>query len=416
MQTKILFYAAVITSTFTVYSCNNNSTSQTQLKDSNTSVAADTTAASTVAVPGSNYNTGAAGQTRAAAIKTTTPYQVEKLAEKIGRPWAIIPMPDGKLLLTEKSGYMEIRNADGSLVKKITGFPKVDDRGQGGMLDVALDPSFTTNQIIYWSFSEKKGSVNLLAVAKGKLDINDTVIKNPVVIFRATPALNSEYHFGSRLLFDKDGFLFVTSGERSILEGRKQSQWLNSGLGKIFRITTNGKAAPGNPFINKAGAKPEIYSYGHRNPQSMDAHPVTGELWAAEFGPQGGDELNLVKPGKNYGWPIITYGVEYSGKKIGDSIQQKEGMEQPVYFWDPVLSPGGMIFYTADAIPEWKNNLFICGLSSTRVVRLVIENNKVVGEEVLLNDQRERMRDIAQLNGMLYVVSDGGILFRISKK
>ena len=416
MQTNLLFYVAVTAAAVTLYSCNNNSTSQSQKKDS-TAVTADTNSAAAALLPASHYNTGAPGQTRVAAIKTTTPYKVEKLAEKIGRPWAIIPMPDGKLLLTEKSGYMEIRNADGSLFKKITGFPKVDDRGQGGLLDVALDPAYSTNQMIYWSFSERKDSANLTAVAKGRLDLKDTVIKNPVIIFRATPALkNSEYHFGSRLLFDKEGYLFVTAGERSILEGRKQSQWLKSGLGKIFRITTNGKAAPGNPFINKAGAKPEIYSYGHRNPQSLDAHPVTGDLWEAEFGPQGGDELNLIKPGKNYGWPVITYGVEYSGEKIGDSIQQKEGMEQPVYFWDPVLSPGGMIFYTGDAIPEWKNNLFICGLSSTRVVRLVIENNKVVGEEVLLNDQRERMRDIAQLNGMLYVVSDGGILFRISKK
>ena len=311
---------------------------------------------------------------------------------------------------------MEIRNADGTLNKKITGFPKVFDSGQGGLLDVALDPDFATNKTIYWSFSEKYGKGNLTAVAKGQLNENDSMIKNSKIIFRATPELNSEYHFGSRLIFDKDGYLFVSAGERSVLEGRKQSQWLNSGLGKIFRITKDGKPAPGNPFAGKKNAKAEIYSYGHRNPQSLDFNPVTGDLWEAEFGPQGGDELNIIKPGKNYGWPIITYGWEYSGEKIGDSIQQKDGMEQPVYFWDPVISPSGMVFYTGDAIPEWKNNLFISGLSSTRIVRLVIENNKVTGEEALLTDKKERIRDITQYNGMLYAVSDFGILFRISKK
>ena len=227
--------------------------------------------------------------------------------------------------------------------------------------------------------------------------------------------MKSNKHFGSRLVFDKEGYLFVTAGERSILEGRKQAQWLNSGLGKVFRITKDGKAAPGNPFINQKDAMPEIYSYGHRNPESLDINPATGELWEAEFGPMGGDELNLIKPGKNYGWPIITYGLEYDGKKIGDSIQQKEGMEQPVYYWNPVQSPGGMVFYTGDMIPEWKNNLFLCGLSSTHIARLVIENNKVVGEESILADKRERFRDITQMNGMLYIVTDGGLMFRISK-
>jgi aldose sugar dehydrogenase len=413
MQSKLLLSVATVTAIF--FGCSGNSNTA---KNENIKTSGDTTSTTAAAIkmPDAHYKAAFEGQTRIKAVTTTTGYKVEKIAEKLGRPWAIIALPDGKLLLTEKSGYMKIHNADGALVKKITGFPKVDDNGQGGLLDVALDPDFATNKTIYWSFAEKYGKGNLTAVAKGQLNENDSVIKNPKVIFRATPELNSEYHFGSRLLFDKDGYLFVSSGERSVLEGRKQSQWLNSGMGKIFRITKEGKAAPGNPFINQSTAKPEIYSYGHRNPQSLDFDPVTGELWEAEFGPQGGDELNIIKPGKNYGWPIITYGVEYSGSKIGEAIQQKEGMEQPVYFWDPVLSPGGMVFYTGDAIPEWKNNLFICGLSSTRIVRLVIENNKVVGEEALLTDQKERIRDITQYNGVLYAVSDFGILFRISKK
>jgi glucose/arabinose dehydrogenase len=311
---------------------------------------------------------------------------------------------------------MQILNEDGTLIKKITGFPEVDSREQGGMFDVALDPAFAKNKTIYWVYTEKYGVGNLTAVAKGQLDEAASKIKNPVVIFRATPALVSEKHYGGRLVFDKDGNLFVTAGERSELEGRVQAQFLNSGLGKIFKITKDGKPAAGNPFLGQKDVMPEIYSYGHRNPESLDINPETGELWEAEFGPRGGDELNIIKPGKNYGWPVITYGIEYNGKKIGDSIQQKDGMEQPVYYWDPVLSPGGMVFYTGAAIPEWKNNLFISGLSSGHIARLVIENNKVVGEESLLADKKERFRDVAFYNGMLYAVTDMGNLYKISKK
>jgi glucose/arabinose dehydrogenase len=363
-----------------------------------------------------NYTPAFKGQTRAAGVKTTTPYKVDKVAEKLGRPWAIISLPDGRLLMTEKTGYMQIHTATGTLVKKITGFPAVDDGGQGGMLDVALDPAFTKNKTIYWSYSEKQENGNLMAVAKGQLNEAAGKIDNPVVIFRATPALNSRLHFGSRLIFDKDGHLFVSTGERSDMAGRVQAQQLQSGLGKIFKITKDGKPAPGNPFINQQAAMPQVYAYGIRNAQSLDIHPVTGELWEAEFGPRGGDELNIIKAGKNYGWPVITYGLEYSGKNIGDAIQQKTGMEQPVYYWDPVLSPGGMAFYKGNTIPEWKNNLFICGLSSAHIARLVIVNNKVVGEERLLADVKERFRDITYVNGVLYTVTDSGNMYKISKK
>lgn len=380
--------------------------------------AADTTTLTPVETkaPNSDYKPAFEGQTRVSGVKTTTPYKVEKIAENLGRPWAVVPMPDGRLLITEKSGYMEIHSADGALVKKITGFPKVEDAGQGGLLDVALDPDFAQNKTIYWSFSEKQGKGNLTSVAKGQLSADETTIQNPTVIFRATPALDSKLHFGSRLVFDKDGNLFVSAGERSILEGRKQAQWLNAGLGKVFKITKEGKPAPGNPFIGQKDAMPEIYAYGMRNPQSLDINPVTGQLWEAEFGPRGGDEVNIIEAGKNYGWPVITYGIEYDGRKVGDSIQQKEGLEQPVYYWDPVISPGGMVFYTGDGIPEWKNNLFIGGLSSMHIVRLVIENNKVVGEERLLEDKKERFRDITQSNGVLYAVTDGGNMYKISKQ
>lgn len=365
--------------------------------------------------PNSAYKPTFTGQTRVGAVKTTTKYKVEKIAEKVNSPFAIVTMPDGRLMVTSKSGYMEIHDKNGALVKKITGFPEVAYEGQGGLLDVAFDPKFATNKIIYWSFSQKFPPGNLTAVAKGKLNEATGKVENPTVIFRATPALNSSLHFGSRLVFDKDGYLFVSAGERSILEGRAQAQKLEAGLGKVFRITTDGKAAPGNPFSKTNGAKPEIYSYGHRNPQGLDINPVTGELWEAEFGPRGGDEVNIIHAGKNYGWPIITYGIEYSGEKIGDAIQSKPGLEQPVYYWDPVVSPSGICFYKGEAIPEWKGNLFIACLSGLHVDRLQIKNNKVVGEERLLADKNERFRDVTYSNNMIYAITDGGNIYRVSK-
>jgi len=361
------------------------------------------------------YKPAFEGQTRIAGVKTVTSYKVEKIAEKLGSPWAVIPLPDGRLLLTEKSGHMQIHGADGGLIKKITGFPAVEDGGQGGLLDAALDPGFTSNKTIYWSFSEKSGAGNLTAVAKGQLNETAGIIDNPVVIFRATPALNSSAHFGSRLVFDKDGNLFVSTGERSNPEGRVQAQLLQAGLGKIFKITPDGKPAPGNPFINQPGAMAEIFAYGVRNPQGLDINPATGELWEAEFGPRGGDEVNIIKAGKNYGWPVITYGIEYGGSKIGGGIQQKDGMEQPLYYWDPVISPSGISFYKGNAIPEWENNLFIGCLSGTHITRLVIVNNKIVGEERLLADKKERFRDVAYYDGMLYAITDSGNLYRVSK-
>lgn len=379
---------------------------------------ADTTGLAPVETksPNSNYKPAFAGETRIAGAKTTTPYKVEKIAEKMGAPFAVVAMPDGRLMITLKKGYMEIHDTNGKLVKTITGFPNVLFAGQGGLLDVAFDPDFKSNKMMYWSFSQKDGSNNLTAVAKGKLNEAAGKIDNAVVIFRATPALNSNNHFGSRLVFDKDGNLFVSAGERSILEGRAQAQKLESHLGKVFKITKNGKPAPGNPFINKAGAVPEIYSYGHRNPQGLDINPATGELWEAEFGPRGGDEINIIRAGKDYGWPTITYGIEYSGEKVGDGIQQKAGLEQPVYYWDPVVSPSGICFYSGNAIAEWKNNLFAACLSGQHVDRLIIKNNKVVGEERLLEDLKERFRDVACLNGVLYALTDSGDLYRISKK
>lgn len=367
--------------------------------------------------PNTKYKPAFEGQTRIRGVKTTTPYAYEILDTTLTRPWGIAILPDGRFLITEKAGNIRIVGANGGVGEPIQGVPKVNDKGQGGLLGITLDPSFEQNRMVYWVFSDPLPEGNLTAVAKGKLSADEKSFENVAVIYRATPAFNGTLHYGGRIRFAADGNLIVTTGERSDLQTRPQAQDLNSALGKIIKITTDGKPAAGNPFEGVPNARPEIYSYGHRNVQGIAFHPETGDLWETEFGPRGGDELNRIEPGKNYGWPVITYGIEYKGKAIGDSIQQKAGMEQPVYYWDPVLSPSGITFYSGDAIPEWKNNLFISGLSSMHICRLVIENNKVVGEERLLTDEQQRFRDITQgKDGALYAVTDQGRLYRIYRK
>src|SRR5215204_3364423 len=367
--------------------------------------------------PNSNYKPAFAGQTRVASVKTTTAYEGKVLSNKLERPLGITALPDGRLLITEKGGTMRIVTTSGILSAPLTGIPKVNDGGQGGLLDVTTDPAFSTNRMVYWTFSEPTSGGNLTAVAKGKLSADEKGMENVVVIYRATPAYNGTLHYGSRILVDKSGNLIVSTGERSDLVTRPQAQSLQSALGKVIRITKDGKPAPGNPFLNNSNARPEFYSYGHRNVQGMAFHPETGDLWENEFGPRGGDELNLIRPGKNYGWPTITYGVEYSGEKVGQGITQQSGLEQPVYYWDPVVSPSGMTFYSGKNIPEWKNNLFIGGLSSTHIVRLVINNNKVVGEERILAGEGQRFRAVTEgTDGALYAITDEGRLYRVNKK
>lgn len=365
--------------------------------------------------PNSEHIPAFEGQTRISAVKTTTPYNVEVIAEKLGRPWGIINLPDGRFLVTEKSGYLLLISKDGKTVSKVSGFPKADAAGQGGMLDVALDPDFATTRMIYWSFSEPFGKGNLTSVAKGKLSVDEKTIESPTVLFRATPDYDGKLHYGSRLVFDKEGHLFVSTGERSDKETRALAQKTDNYLGKILKITKEGKPAPGNPFIGKTGYKPEIYAFGIRNPQGIDLDE-NGQLWETEMGPRGGDELNLIQPGKNYGWGDVTYGIEYSGATIGKGATQKEGTEQPVYFWDPVISPSGIAFYTG-TIEEWKNNLFIGCLSGQHIDRIILKDNKVVGEERLLEDKNERFRDVLNGNdGNLYAVTDSGKLYKIYKK
>ena len=367
--------------------------------------------------PNTAYQPAFPGQTRVAGVKSTTAYEGKVLTSDLEKPWGLTVMPDGRLLITEKAGTMRIASTSGELSAPITGIPKVSDEGQGGLLGIRLDPDFEQNRMVYWVFSEPLPEGNLTSVAKGKLSADEKRIEGATVIYRAKPAYKGTLHYGGRILFDKDDNLIVSTGERSDTVTRPQAQHLDSGLGKIVRITKDGKPVGGNPFEGKAEAKPEIYSYGHRNVQGLALHPETGELWENEFGPRGGDELNRIEPGKNYGWPTITYGIEYAGGKVGEGIQQKEGLEQPVYYWDPSVSPSGMTFYSSDSIPEWNNNLFIGALSGMHVVRLVLEDNKVVGEERLLAGENQRFRDIAQgKDGALYAVTDQGRLYRIYKK
>lgn len=364
--------------------------------------------------PNSTYPSAFTGQTRISSVKTKDSIQVKVLLSGLKRPWGITVLPDGRLLISEKAGVMKIATTTGQIGEAITGLPEVNPASQGGLLGLTIDPEFTKNRMVYWSFSERSEKGNLTAIGKGKLSDDEKKIENATVIYRANPAHTSVLHYGGRILFDKKGDLIITTGERSTLETRPQAQQLNSANGKVIRITKDGKASAGNPFINNPDALPEIYSYGHRNVQSLAFHPQTGDIWTAEFGPRGGDELNLIKAGKNYGWPTITYGIEYSGSQVGDAIQQKEGMEQPIYYWDPSISPSGMTFYSSNRIPEWKNNLFIGSLSGKHVLRLVIKNNKVVGEERLASDENQRFRAVVEGNdGALYAISDEGRLYRI---
>ena len=418
MKSKIVKLLAI--SAFAIISCKDNDTDPSTDPDP---VAIDTTTTPTTIPPvetvrpNSSYTPSFAGQTRVAGVRTATPFEGRILTSNLSSPWGITTMPDGRLLITEKAGTMRIATTGGALSQPITGLPAVNSGGQGGLLGVRLDPSFSANRMVYWVFSESTADGNLTSVGKGRLTADETRIENPIVIYRALPAYRGTAHYGGKILFDRDGNLLISTGERADNATRTLAQSLNAGLGKIVRITKEGQPAAGNPFTGQADARPEIYSWGHRNPQGLAIHPVTGDLWQTEHGPRGGDELNRVEAGKNYGWPTITYGLEYSGSAVGAAIQQRDGMEQPAYYWDPVISPSGITFYSSDSIPEWKNNLFIGSLSGQHVVRLVITDNKITGEERLFASENQRFRDITQGNdGALYAITDAGRLYRIYKR
>lgn len=366
--------------------------------------------------PETRYKPAFEGQTRVCAVDSKVAFNTTVITKSLDHPWAVEPLPNGDLLVSEKPGKLRIVSQDGKLGAPIAGVPRVDARGQGGLLDVALSPDFPSDRTLYWSFTEPRKGGNGTSVAKGVLSEDGKRVENVKVIFRVLPTYDNNMHFGSRLAFGPDGMLYVTDGERSDLETRPQAQHLDSHLGKVLRITPEGKPAPGNPFLGKSDVLPEIWSYGHRNVQAA-TFDSEGNFWDIEHGPRGGDELNLVQKGKNYGWPLATYGIEYSGDEITTNKPHREGYEQPVYYWDPVIAPSGAQFYSGDAFPEWKNNLFIGALKEQRLVRLVIEDKRVVGEQHLLTDRGQRIRDVRQgPDGALYLVTDGGQLLKLAPK
>ena len=366
-----------------------------------------------------------AGQTRAPERKANVAFDVVTIAKGLRFPWGMDFLPDGRMLVTEKQpGRLRVVQADGTMSEPVEGLPAVDARNQGGLLDVSLDPAFAKNQLIYWSYAEPRDSgENNTAVARGRfVDGTPPKVENVQVIFHQVPSLKSALHFGGRLVWRRDGTLFITLGDRSITEGRMQAQRLDGLLGKIVRLNPDGTIPKDNPFVGKEGARPEIWSLGHRNIQAATLHPETGELWEVEHGTRGGDEINIARAGKDYGWPTIAYGIEYKGGPITGGITAKEGMEQPLYYWDPVIAPSGMVFYTGNLFPEWRGNLFIGGMASMNLVRVTIKGERVVDEERLLRDLQpapHRIRDVNQgPDGALYLLTDAeqGLLLKITPK
>lgn len=361
-----------------------------------------------------------AGQTRACAIESETAFGVTVLADGLEFPWAVEPLPGGDLLVSEKPGRLRIVSADGRVGPPIDGVPKVDASGQGGLLDVALSPTFERDRTIFWSYAEPREGGNGTSVARGVLSADRRSLADVRVILRTLPTYDGDKHFGSRLAFGPDGLLYVTTGERSDTPMRMNAQRLDNHLGKVLRIRADGSVPQDNPFVGKAGARPEIWSFGHRNIQAA-AFDGAGRLWVVEHGARGGDELNLVEKGKNYGWPVVAYGEEYSGRPIAGATTAREGTVQPVYYWDPVIAPSGAEFYSGDAFPAWRGNLFVGGMKNGQLVRLTLDGagKRVIGEERLLGERGQRIRDVRQgEGGALFVVTDeaNGQLWRIAPR
>ncbi len=348
----------------------------------------------------------------AQAVDKTLPTEagqirVETVAEGLSHPWALAFLPEGGMLVTERAGSLRHVTATGEVSAPLAGVPAVEARDQGGLLDVAVDPDFAANRLVYLSFSEPGDGGSSTAVARGRLSQDLTALEAVEVIFSQKPKVDSGGHFGSRLVFDGEGNLFVTMGDRQAGTFRPQAQVLGSHIGKIVRIRTDGSVPDDNPFIGRTDALPEIWAYGIRNSQAAALHPETGVLWEIEHGPRGGDELNVIRPGANYGWPTVTLGVEYSGLTVGDGLKTAAGMVDAIYSWTPVIAPSGMLFYSGSAFPDWQGDLFVGGLASNALVRLELDGERVVHEERLLNPLGLRIRDVAQgPDGALYVATD----------
>jgi aldose sugar dehydrogenase len=345
-------------------------------------------------------------------------FAVDVVVEGLDHPWGMVFLPGGDLLITERSGKLR-RVVDGKLLEQaVSGLPEVHAIDQGGLLGIALHPQFATNRLVYLSYTGGTYGDYGTEVVRGTLD--GMALKDTKVIFRALPKQDGGYHFGSRLQFGADGTLYITLGDRGNrpAEGRSQTaQQLGTHLGSLIRINDDGSVPPDNPYVNKAGARPEIYSYGHRNMQGIALHPQTKAIWTHEHGPQGGDEININRPGANYGWPVITYGVNYViGTAIGEGTHLA-GMEQPVYKWVPSIAPSGMLFYTGNRFPHWQGNLFVGSLKFGLLVRLELEGERVTSEERLLDFQFGRIRDVVQgPEGDLWLLTDDsdGKLLRLS--
>lgn len=345
------------------------------------------------------------GQTRASQPAEMPEVTSEAVATNLPQLWAMEFLPDGRMLVTAKEGAMHVIAADGTAGPALAGVPEVDARGQGGLLDVALAPDFESSGRIFFSFSEPRDDGNGTSVASAKLVLDGAggALEDVSVIFQQTPSYDGDKHFGSRIVVGDD-FLYVTVGERSDPEPRVQAQDLKSGLGKVFRIGFDGRALDDNPFVGREDAQPEIWSYGHRNLQSA-ALDAQGRLWTVEHGPKGGDELNMPQAGLNYGWPTITYGIEYRGGPVGEGLTQAEGMEQPAYYWDPVIGPSGMTLYSGEEFPEWSNALLIGGLVTTGLVVVHLDGDRVAFEERVPLEQRVRDVKVGP-NGAVYAVTE----------
>lgn len=347
------------------------------------------------------------GQTRACAAAAAARFGVRVTARGLDEPWAVEPLPDGSFLVSEKAGRLLLIGAEGGRGAPLAGLPAVDARGQGGLLDVALSPGFPTDGLVYWSYSEPRAGGNGTSVARGVLDREARALRDVHVLFRAQPTYDGTRHFGSRLAFGPDGMLYVTLGERSDRRMRQHAQRLDGHLGKVLRLTPEGAPAAGNPWAGTAGAVPETWTLGHRNVQAA-AFDAAGRLWVVEHGTSGGDELNLLEAGANYGWPLAAYGEEYIGLPIFGAETRREGTRQPVYYWDPVIAPSGAQFYDGAAFPGWRGNLFVGSLRDRVLVRLVLDGTRVVGEEHLLGDRGGRVRDVrAGADGLLHVLVVG---------
>jgi aldose sugar dehydrogenase len=355
---------------------------------------------------------GASGATKTFP-SSTGPIQVETVADGLQHPWALAFLPDGRMLVTERVGRIRVITPDGKMSPPVAGLPKVFARSQGGLLDVAVDRGFSQNRTIYFCYAEPSGSGARTALARARL-AEEPYIENLRIIFRQEGPLSTGNHFGCRIVQMPDNNLFLTMGDH--FTPRDEAQNLANHLGKIVRIAPDGSTPNDNPFTGRRGAKPEIWSYGHRNSQGAALNPSSGKLWMHEHGPRGGDEINIPQAGKNYGWPVIGFGIDYSGAKIHEGTS-KPGMEQPIRQWTPVIAPSGMAFYTADLFPQWKNNLFIGGLASQALVRLELDGDKVTKEERLLQDMRQRIRDVrVGPDGALWLLTDSanGQLLRLT--